>query len=162
MSDWQHDKRWADQFIPQIREIVARHLILEAPLEEDVHHNTDLIVLHTPALRIACRVRRSQYAERYGDEFTIRTRRLYGTKTELAKIIEGWGDVFFYGFGDDAGIHRWLLGDLNVFRRWYSAEMQRLPAGCPAGIEQSNHDHSSQFMVFPLYWLPPEFIIARS
>ncbi|GIK15664.1 MAG: hypothetical protein BroJett003_06280 [Planctomycetota bacterium] len=162
MNGWQDDKRWSDRFIPQIRELVARHLILEAPLEEDQQHNTDLIVLRSSAVRIACRVRRAQYAKRYGDEFTIRTRRLYGSKTELAKILEGWGDALFYGFGDDAGIRRWLLGDLNVFRSWYSAELRRLPEGCPPGLEQTNGDHSSQFMGFPVHWLPPEFVIARS
>lgn len=162
MSGWQDDKRWSDQFIPQIREIVARHLILDAPLEEDQQHNTDLIVLRSSAMRIACRVRRAQYADRYGDEFTIRTRRLYGTKTELAKILEGWGDALFYGFAGDTDICRWLLGDLDVFRQWYAGEVQRLPAGCPPGLEQTNGDHSSQFMAFPIRWLPPQFIIARS
>ena len=162
MSDWQDDKRWSDRFIPQIREIVARRLILEAPLEEDQQHNTDLIVLRSSAVRIACRVRRGQYADRYGDEFTIRTRRQQGSKTELAKILEGWGDVLFYGFADGDAIARWLLGDLDVFRAWYRDEVQRLPPGCPAGIVQTNGDHSSQFMAFKLGWLPPEFIIARS
>jgi len=71
MNGWQDDKRWSDQFIPQIRELVARHLILDAPLEEDQQHNTDLIVLRSSAVRIACRGRRAQYAERYGDEFTM-------------------------------------------------------------------------------------------
>ncbi len=162
MSDWQNDKRWSDRFIPQIREVVAQHLILEAPLEEDQHHNTDLIVLCSSAVRVACRVRRAAYAERYSNEFTIRTRRLYGTKTELAKILEGWGDALFYGFGDEVGLSRWLLGDLNVFRRWYGDEVRHLPEGCPPGLEQTNGDHSSQFMAFPIRWLPPEFIIARS
>ncbi len=162
MSDWQDDKRWSDRFIPQIREIVARHLILEAPIEEDQQRNTDLIVLRSSAVRIACRVRRAAYADRYGDEFTIRTRRLYGSKTELAKILEGWGDALFYGFAGDTSICRWLLGDMNVFRTWYSAELQRLPEGCPAGHEQFNRDHSSAFMAFPIHWLPPEFVIARS
>jgi hypothetical protein len=162
MSDWQHDKRWSDRFIPEIRGIVARHLILEAPLEEDQQRNTDLIVLRSSAVRIACRVRRAQYAERYGDEFTIRTRRLYGAKTELAKLLEGWGDALFYGFAGDEGITRWLLGDLDVFRHWHAAELQRLPAGCPPGLEQTNGDASSQFMAFKLAWLPHEFTIACS
>jgi hypothetical protein len=162
MSDWQHDKRWSDQFIPQIREIVARHLILEAPLEEDVHHNTDLIVLYTSAVRIACRVRRAQYAERYADEFTIRSKRPGGTRTELHKVIAGWGDVLFYGFTVGGQVARWVLGDLTVFRRWYEDELRRLPTDCPAGILLSNGDASSQFMAFKIGWLPPEFVIARS
>ena len=60
--------------------------------KEDAERNTDLIVLKLDAVRIACRVRNHEYITRYGDEFTIRAERPSGVKTELAKIIDGWGD----------------------------------------------------------------------
>ncbi len=64
MSDWQHDKRWSDRFIPEIRGIVARHLILEAPLERTKQYNTDLIVLRSSpcASRVACVARNTPNA----------------------------------------------------------------------------------------------------
>ena len=42
------------------------------PVEEDMRHNTDLIVLRLDAVRIGCRVRRYQYVHSFGGEFTIR------------------------------------------------------------------------------------------
>jgi hypothetical protein len=39
------DRRWADRFIPQLKQIVADLLVLPAPEAEDVWRNTDLIVL---------------------------------------------------------------------------------------------------------------------
>ena len=101
MRAWQLDKRWADRFLPEIKRILGEHLIGEPPEEEDQEHNTDLMVLKMDAVRVACRVRRNQYIDRYGDEFTIRAGRPNGSKTELTKIVEGWGDYFFYGFSDE-------------------------------------------------------------
>jgi hypothetical protein len=57
------------------------------------------------------------YWKRYPDQFTLRSRLDSGTKTELAKILEGFGDWMFYGFSDgEMAIRRWYLIDLHVFR----------------------------------------------
>jgi hypothetical protein len=135
-------------------------LIGEASEEEDALRNTDLIVLRLEAVRIACRIRRYEYMARYGDEFTIRCDRPRGTKTELAKIIEGWGDYFFYGFAAAEGdnLARWLLGDLKVFRLWfmrYLAAEHRIP-----GTRRQNHDGSSGFIAFAVADMPRDFIVA--
>ena len=161
---WQADKRWSDRFLTEIKGILGTHLIAESPVKEDQERNTDLIVLRMDAIRIGCRVRRAdKYFAKYANEFTIRTSRPKGTKTELAKLIEGWGDYFFYGFGDDktGKLVRWGLGDLRVFRLWFNSEIVKNNGELP-GIEQTNRDNSSNFRAFSWTELPASFCIATS
>jgi hypothetical protein len=143
-----------------MKQIVGTHLIGEAPADEDAQHNTDLVVLRLEAVRIACRVRNESYHHNYGDEFTIRSKRPNGVKTELAKIVEGWGDYVLYGFAPKNGTYMtaWGLGDLNVFRLWFGR--QCVMYGVP-GSEQSNADGSSKFRAFKWASLPDNFIIAK-
>lgn len=164
MRGWQSDKRWSDTFLPEIKAILGVHLIAEPPIEEDQSRNTDLIVLRLDAVRVGCRIRRAdRYIDRYADEFTIRTSRPNGNKTELAKVIEGWGDYFFYGFGDaQAGnLVQWGLGDLRVFRLWFNRYMAHNGGRLP-GIEKQNTDGSSEFRAFRWGSLPAEFVVASS
>lgn len=158
---WQNDKRWSDVFLPEIKRILGENLIAEPPIEEDTERNTDLIVLRLDAVRVGCRVRRAKYQEQYGHEFTIRAGRPSGVKTELAKIIEGWGDYFFYGFADEASsrLTRWLLGDLKVFRLWFNQQLFQCHGKCP-GRSMANGDGSSSFRVFRRDELPDEFIVS--
>lgn len=127
MSDWKAEKKWSDQFIPEIKSVLGQYLIGEAPVEEDALRNTDLITLSMAPMRIACRVRREKhYME--GDrrnEFTFRTKVPSGNKTELEKVMEGWGDYFFYGFGgDDKRLIGWTICNLAMYRHWAN-EMAR-------------------------------------
>jgi hypothetical protein len=158
-ADVAKDFEYGRQYLDHLKAIVGRHLVAEAPANEDMTHNTDLIVLRLDAVRIACRVRRESYLSRYGDQFTIRSTRPNGT-TELAKIIEGWGDYVLYGFGAENGprLVRWTLGDLKVFRLWFARETAR--TGKPPGIAKPNPDGSSHFRAFRYADLPAEFIIA--
>lgn len=154
------DKRWSDRFIPEIRELIGKYLLQAAPVEEDMKANTDLIVLGMNSIRIACRIRRNKYLCLYRDQFTIRSGRPQGTKTELTKIIEGWGDFLFYGFCDEAEkyLKKWFLGDLKIFRVWFNRKllMREYP-----WINQSNQDKSSDFKSFSLLDMPEGFIIAQ-
>lgn len=162
VSDWKRDKRWSDKFLRDIKRILGEHLIGEPPQEEDSERNTDLMVLRMDAVRIGCRIRKHQYIARYGGEFTIRAGRPSGAKTELTKIIEGWGDYFFYGFAneDDTGLSGWALADMNVFRIWYNRQLVRLPAGVTPGISKQNADGSSHFASFRWCDMPAQFVIA--
>jgi len=162
MSDWRTDKAAADRLVPNIKFILGHYLIDHAPVEEDQQRNTDLIVLTMQPLRVACRIRRFEYLSSYRDEFTIRSDRPSGAKTELAKIVEGWGDYLFYGFASPNGdaLAFWFLGDLVVFRRWFSEALAALPAGASPGTLHHNRDKSSSFLAFQLKDLPPEFVIA--
>lgn len=159
MKNWQRDKRWSDQFIPEIKSILGVHLIGEPPVEEDQERNTDLMVLKMEAVRVGCRIRKPNYIERFGNEFTIRAGRPSGVKVELAKIIEGWGDYFFYGFGGEKGLLKWTLANLNVFRLWYNKQLYQ---GARPGIKQNNHDNSSYFIAFKWAELPRDFIVGQS
>ena len=163
MKNWQDDKRWSDRFIPEIKSILGLYLIGEPPLEEDAEHNTDLMVLKMDAVRIACRIRKHSYLANYGDEFTIRTYRPSGQKTELAKIIEGWGNYMFYGFSDidQNCLSKWCLLDLNVFRLWLMRYMA-LNKGKLPSKEQNNVDNSSRFMAFQISNAPDEIVVAES
>jgi len=162
MSTWQNDKRWSDLFLPEIKQILGSYLIGEPPQEEDAERNTDLIVLRMEAVRIGCRVRKHEYLARYPDEFTIREGRPSGIKTELTKIIEGWGDYFFYGFSNqtETELDAWMLGDLRVFRVWFMRYLAKHQGQLP-GAAQNNHDQSSCFRAFSIRALPSNFLIGR-
>lgn len=163
MLDWERDKEWSDRFLTEIKSILGVHLIGEPPAEEDAERNTDLMVLRMDAVRIGCRIRKNNYLGRYGDEFTIRAGRPSGAKTELTKIIEGWGDYFFYGFSDpsEGCLARWTLADMRVFRRGYARMLAKSGARVMPGIAKSNTDGSS-FAAFRWSDFPPEFIVASS
>jgi hypothetical protein len=160
--DVEHDFEWGRQFIPELKQIIGVHLIGEAPFEDDAKRATDLIVLRLEAIRIACRIRRHQYLEPYGDEFTIRTDRPSGAETELGKLISGWGDYIIYGFASDDDsppLVAWVLADLSVFRLWYMRELVRLKGVTP-GAHKANFD-GTRFAAFPINSLPAEFVVGR-
>lgn len=162
LSVYQADAAFSRRFAPQIKRILGEHLIIEAPPEEDAHHNTDLMVLRLDAVRIACRVRRHRYLRLFGDEITIRCDRPSGTKTEFEKIVrDGWGDFLFYGFASqcETGICRWVLGDLQVFRAYVQQQIRvtgRLP-----GKRRVNTD-GTEFLAYPIRTLPDGFVVAYS
>ena len=133
----------------------------------DQERNTDLMVLRAENKRIACRVRTAGELAKpgYCDEFTIRScRPASGSKTELAKIVDGWGDFLFYGFADHdrAGeISHWFLGDLYVFRGWFARELIRCNGVVPGSLKR-NGDGSSDFRVFKIAAMPAGFVVDRA
>jgi hypothetical protein len=155
------DFDWQRGLIPEMKRVCANYLIGEAPAEEDQQHNTDLIVLKLDPVRVACRLRRNSYLERWPDEFTIRAGRPSGALTELQKILSGWGDYIFYGFAsaDETRLAAWMLGDLKMFRLWHSQQL--LAIGKPPGVGQRNGDGSSTFRAYRIGELPERFVIAR-
>jgi len=161
-TGWRSDKAWSDKFIPEIKRILGEHLIAEASEVEDQLHNTDLVVLKLRDFRIACRVRRWNYnTPEYGGQFTIRSLRHSGRETEMQKLLNGWGDYFFYGFEKESccRLARWTLGDLSAFRLWHQ-EQTKLNWGNPPGIEKKNRDGSSDFRAFKIADMPPGFVVA--
>lgn len=167
-KDWEQDKRWSDVFLPEIKQILGLYLIGEPPIEEDQERNTDLMVLKMDAVRVGCRVRRSvsksgypTFEKHYG-EFTIRTGRPSGIKTELTKVIEGWGDYFFYGFAneEETCLRHWALCSLNEFRVWFTRYLAKNKGQLP-GIGKDNTDGSSSFKAFSFADLPSRFVIAK-
>jgi len=161
--DVRRDFEFGRRFLPHLKMIVGQHLVAEAPPAEDAERATDLVVLRLDAVRIACRVRRHEYLNSYGHEFTIRSKRETGAQTELAKVLSGWARYMIYGFGSegDAGpfMDRWVLGDLNVFRLWFQRETARV--GRAPGNELPNGD-GTWFRAFSLAALPSDFVHADS
>lgn len=164
MSSFDKDFDWQRQFIPQIKMILAQHLIEEAPFEEDARHNTDLLVLQAKVVRVACRVRHHKFVldQRYRDQFTIRESRPSGVETELPKVLRGWGDRIFYGFADETetAICAWMLGDLDEFRLWHHRMLWKLPAGHSPGELIPNRDGTTG-RAYRIDELPDQFLIAR-
>lgn len=152
MKGWEESKRASDVYLDEIKQILGLHLIGEPPIEEDQQRNTDLIVIRMEALRIACRVRSFEYLKKYHHEFTVRSSRFSGAKTEYQKIFDGWGDYMFYGFGDNGYLMHWNLIDLDVFRNHIENAMP---------IEKPNTDMSSTFKVFKICDFPDELIVAK-
>jgi len=149
--NWTEDKRWSDRFLHEIKGIIGQAFIVEPPQEEDVEHNTDLIVLRFDSIRVACRIRKCQYMEQYGNEFTIRAGRPSGVKTELTKIIEGWGDYLFYGFADEGEtvLAKWEIINLDAFRLWFNRMLVKNKGELPGKLRQ-NKDGSSSFIAFDI------------
>lgn len=146
-SDWRLDKARADVFMPTVKAILGRIILVEATAFEDETQNTDLKVLVVRGTRVAVRIRDAANTDRrYWDQFTIRTTRPNGAKTELAKIAEGWGDWFFYGigvYGARPTLVSYVVVDLEAFRR-------RLINNVPPVRfhDQANRDGSSGFRAF--------------
>jgi len=126
-------------------------------MDADCKEATDLIVLHARDMRIACRVRRPGYGQRYPNQFTIRSHRDTGARTELEKIVDGFGDWFFYGHTENTGnISEWWLIDLAAFR---AALVRR--ANIRRG-QQSNGD-GTHFVWFDVTSFPerPPLLVAH-
>jgi len=159
---WNDDKVWSDRFLPEIKAILGETLIATAEEDDDQLHNTDLITLRMPgAVRIACRIRKHAYLQRYADEFTIRCSRPSGNDTEIDKVLAGWGDYLFYGFAShrETELANWFIGDLNIFREWFSW-YRRTFQDWPGEIKR-NHDGSSAFLAFAVHDIAPEFVVRR-
>jgi hypothetical protein len=159
---WKADKTWSDRFLPEIKAILGQTLIATAKMDDDQLRNTDLITLRMPgAVRIACRIRKHPYLQKYADEFTLRCSRPSGNDTEIDKVLAGWGDYLFYGFAShrETELASWFIGDLNIFRewfRWYRRTFQDWP-----GEMKSNHDGSSAFLVFTIHDIAPQFVVRK-
>ena len=112
-------------------------------------------------MRVAARVRRPGYADRYPYEFTIRSRLPSGSETELSKIVNGAGDWMFYGHASACGqgFDRWWLIDLRAFR---AALIRQGPQGLRWG-NKTNAD-GTRFTWFDVRSFPaePALVVAAS
>lgn len=156
------DRAWSDLKLPAIRQIVGPLLLEPAAFKVDAMEATDLMIIQARDLRIAARVRKAEYAKTYPYEFTISSSRTSGAKTEMAKIIEGFGDWMFYGFSDDdngPGIGRWYLIDLDIFRAnliWCHARKHL------KFDKKSNMDNATSFVGYDIRSFTGKILIASS
>ena len=154
MTGFEIDKAWSDRFMRTIKQVLGLCLLTEGNFEEDAKENTDLKVLSMRGVRIGCRVRKYSFFTDYPDEFTIRYSRPSGVKTEIHKIMEGWGDLFFYGFSneEETSLVKWTLANLDVFRDWYTEEK---------GIIKPVPSSGCKMKVFKWAELPRDFIVNQ-
>lgn len=165
---YQADRQWSDQFLFAIRNIVGPRLLVPSPLEVDTKEAADLIVMRARDMTIACRIRRYGYADRYPWQFTIRGHRDSGARTELAKIVEGWGDWMFYGHAslDHSSLDKWFLIDLHEWRAELARDAWRAANSKPQRHSQSlrlipNGD-GTHFAAFDVRNFPATLLIASS
>jgi hypothetical protein len=117
-NSYTDDRNWADQYYLAIEKTikkVADKIITFsiAPEQEDNTQATDYIITVEKGT-IACRVRRPNCGYR---DFTIRSNRKNGVKTEFAKIKEGFGRWYLYAWAKDSNsFSEWWLLDLNALR----------------------------------------------
>lgn len=166
MSGYCTDRAWSDRFIPSLRRLIGPHLLEPSTFAQDAQQAADLVILHARDLRIACRVRRAGFAERYPNQFTLRSERTNGTPTEFRKILEGWGDWLFYGHAvsdESIAIDPWWLIDLRAFRFHWSAEGHRDRKQLRHG-EVTNVDQQTRFRWFDIasFGPQPPLLIASS
>jgi hypothetical protein len=159
MNTWEDDKAWSDRFIPAVGQIIGPRLLVPAPLVLDIREATDLIVLQARDLRIAVRLRRAHYADRYPNQVTIRSSRSSGVKTELAKIYEGWVDWMFYGYAHEISgrVYPWYLINLRLF----IAAIVNNPSLKNTMKEMTNRD-GTRFVAVMLDAFPQNILIAKS
>lgn len=169
MNEYRNDRVWSDAYLPAVREIVGPRLLEPAPFDEDVKRSTDLMILKARDMRIAVRVRRPGYFQRYPYDFTIRAKRDSGAKTELEKILDGFGDWMFYGHASkgSASIEAWHLLDLAVFRAAVVRVKQLYPGDKDAarrelGVRDVPNGDGTTGLAFDIRFFPKDFILASS
>lgn len=162
-GDYRSDRQWSDAYLPAVRQIIGPMLLIPAPMERDVSEATDLIVLKARDMTIGVRIRREGYGARYPGQFTIRAKRDNGMKTELRKIIEGWGDWLFYGHasGPEA-VNPWVLVDLHMLRALFIGNPKYLHEPDDVSSGNKYNGDGTHFMWFDINHLPKEIIVGKS
>jgi hypothetical protein len=141
VNNFDFEKQTRSQVIEILRRHAADVVQFEiATDEQDTKQATDFVVKTTIG-RIAVRVRRNI---KYRD-LTIRTRAMYGGRTEIDKLRDGWGDMFLYCWQDSNNdLSEYMLVDIHKMRQVGMLEesyMMHLP-------EISNND-GTWFCPFP-------------
>jgi len=148
-SNYLENRNWSDLFITQLKRELGEVFINIAPEYKDTQEATDLIIFEKGSLDFACRVRRFEYFEKYKDQFTIRLKLPNYKKSEMDKIMEGFGDYYFYGFSNKynngSGFVQYKIFDLNKFRN-YIGFLKNRKDECWG--EKSNINNSPDFIWF--------------
>lgn len=109
---------WQERFMPQVEKHIRKHIkdlvtFRIGNVTEDSKQATDLVVT-LEGRSISVRLRRANNPYR---DMTIRSHIPTGNKTELQKLQDGWGDIYFYGWVADNQIVNYMLVDLNKLRQ---------------------------------------------
>jgi len=156
MSDFAHQYAWQEQYINEVVRLIAPYLITVGRPEVDKNEAGDLELAFPRNGTVSVRLRKPDKARFVGD-VTIRSRSANGGRTEISKIIDGFGDYFFYGHVSDEGrIWFWHLLNLNAVR----AAFQRHGNKLLKRPEVPNRD-GTRFLVFKPEADFPQAIMAH-
>lgn len=114
MNNFQFENKMRPNVIHLLQKHAGQIVSFEESTEEqDTKQATDFIIV-AKKKTIAARVRRNNCTYR---DLTIRTRSRYGYRTEIDKLLDGWGDLYFYGWeGKDNKINDYILVDIQKMR----------------------------------------------
>lgn len=161
MSAYDIDRQWSDKYIQPMKQIIGPLLLEPSPFDVDTKQATDLIVLRARDHMIAARVRRAGYADSYPYDFTIRSARDSGAKTELEKIVNGFADWMFYGHAekDSNGFSRWMVINLHSFRAALIRHQHH-----PIKYKEKSNGDGTHFIAFDVRSFPahPPILVAES
>ena len=144
---YKENREWSDGFMSSVKSILGQTIISESTFEQDTEEAFDLITPNTK--KIACRVRDYYKNKQYIQEFTIRSQSEYLRKTEIHKILEGYGDWMFYGFVKENEVIYWSIINLGVFRSSHKSAYYK---------EQKNYD-GTKFRAYLIGSFPQNIII---
>jgi hypothetical protein len=109
-----------EQYRSQIKRILNRNIhhvssLKESTYEQDTKEAFDAIYSFNDA-KIPIRIREPKYIS-YRD-FTIRCRSLNGGRTEYDKLVDGFGDYYFYAWENESrkSFHSYIIVDIHKFR----------------------------------------------
>lgn len=148
MGDYQADRWRSDQALPDAIWCLKTALCCDMlPAVEHLDTNEATDMLAESGWQIAIRSRSyGKYFKKFGNQFTLRARRLNGTETELSKIRRGFGDFLFYGFAEGVEHRYFYIIDLNVFRR----ALSQLGVDAFSNGEIPNTDGETFFRAFDI------------
>jgi len=89
MGTYEKRRRWSDQYLREIKDLVGPHLLQATPKWIDIDEASDLMVLGARSQTVAARVRKHRYLERYPHDITFRAKTWGGHKSEMEKVMDG-------------------------------------------------------------------------
>lgn len=163
-KQYNKSRKFSDKYLDSVKTILSNVLkckkneIIISPDLIDMREAADLIICGDTKeenVYVAVRIRKSKFAHLYPYDFTIRYEYTAGYKTEYEKIMEGYGDIMVYGFIEDNRINRWLLIDLEQFRK--EAEKDYI-----IKEHKQNKDGRNSFLAFDIRSFKGKIILSNS
>lgn len=140
-----------DKFSKVIKTILGNQFFVK-DIQMDLKNGTDFLTFMAKnQIKVAVRLRRYSYLEKYPEDFTIRWKLRSGVKTEIHKIMEGLVDYLLYGFinEEETKIIKYFIGDLSVFRKCNMKPVAVIP----------NDPPDSKLAVYKISQFPKNFIL---
>lgn len=122
MNSFDEQYKWQNKLLPLVTNILKENAmylidIQQAPAYEDIHEATDLII-NVVGGTVAVRIRKARFMKHPYFDWTVRSKVLYGGKTEIHKIQEGFARWYLYAWLNtkETEIEKWILIDLDHVR----------------------------------------------